>query len=403
MNILYDITSLKPRISGISFRYENVIKLLSEKNNIIVCGYDKDFHKYLPEKIKYIYMNEIELPMYKNQKIYNLFYTLPDLKKLSDIIINNNINIVQISWPNTNIFLWSFLKSVYNFKLVISYHTDIVSYLPYYNMDNIISKNILKYYDYYAFYNADLVYFMSDMHKNRLINNYNYDLNFNNKNLHVGIDNNIFREYNYNKEIDSLWLKNKLKLLIVSRISVEKNIFFITDCVKDLKHVSLVIIGKGPDEDKLKKIQYNNINFIGKVEHSKLGEYYSHADFFIQPSNNETLGFTVLESLASGTPTIVCKNYSPFIEENYNGYSYECNNKESFVNLINSNLNKENLKNNCIEYSKKFTWENMGVQLEDNYKQIINEGFNKNNSLLIIRLILILSIIICIFIFTKMI
>ena len=108
MNILYDITSLKPKISGISFRYENIIKMLSEKNNITVCGYDEDFHKYLPDNVNYIYMNNLELSLYKGQKIYNLLYTLPDLKKISNIV--KNVNIVQISWPNTNIFLWSVLK-----------------------------------------------------------------------------------------------------------------------------------------------------------------------------------------------------------------------------------------------------------------------------------------------------
>ena len=287
------------------------------------------------------------------------------------------------------------IKKIYNFKLVISYHTDIVSYLPYYKMDNVINSNILKYYDYYTFKKADLVYFMSDMHKNRLINKFNYNLNFNNKILKVGIDRNNFKEYDYNENINSLWLKNKLKLLLVSRISAEK-IFFIIDCIKDLNHVSLVIIGTGPDEDKIKKEKYDNINFIGKVEHSKLGEYYSHADFFIQASDNETLGFTVLESLSSGTPVIVCKNHSPFIKENYNGYSYECNNKESFINLINSNLNKENLKNNCIEYSKKFSWENVKDQLENDYSKLCNENFNNSYSLLRIQLIIILLITICV-------
>lgn len=403
MNILYDITSLKPRISGISFRYENIIKILSDKNNITVCGYDKDFHKFLPNNVKYVYMNNLELPLYKGQKLYNLLYTLPDLNKMSNIIKKNNIQIIHLTWPNSNMFLWTFLKKIFNFKLVISYHTDIVSYLPYYNMDNIITHNILKYYDYYAFKNADLVYFMSNMHKNRLINKFKYNLDFNTKILKVGINKNHFREYDYNENIDSLWLNNKLKLLLVSRISVEKNIFFIINCIKDLKNVSLVIIGAGPDENKLKKIQYDNINYIGKVEHSKLGEYYSHADFFIQASDNETLGFTVLESLSSGTPVIVCKNHSPFIKENYNGYSYECNNKKSFVNLINSNLNKEKLKNNCIEYSKKFSWKNVKDQLENDYSKLYIEHFNYNNNLLKLRLFILLLIIICIFLLTKMI
>jgi len=65
----------------------------------------------------------------------------------------------------------------------------------------------------------------------------------------------------------------------------------------------LKIFGTGPELKSLKKIARPNIEFLGKISDLKLAEVYSHSRAFIFPQE-EDLGITALESMASGRPVI---------------------------------------------------------------------------------------------------
>lgn len=65
----------------------------------------------------------------------------------------------------------------------------------------------------------------------------------------------------------------------------------------------LKIFGVGPELKSLKKMARPNIEFLGKVPDTKLAEVYSHSRAFIFPQE-EDLGITALESMASGRPVI---------------------------------------------------------------------------------------------------
>ncbi|MDD5627382.1 MAG: glycosyltransferase [Patescibacteria group bacterium] len=65
----------------------------------------------------------------------------------------------------------------------------------------------------------------------------------------------------------------------------------------------LKIFGVGSEFKSLKKIARPNIEFLGKVSDTKLAEVYSHSRAFIFPQE-EDLGITALESMASGRPVI---------------------------------------------------------------------------------------------------
>ena len=90
-----------------------------------------------------------------------------------------------------------------------------------------------------------------------------------------------------------------IRLLYVGRVTKEKSIERILDCMTN--NMSLVIIGEGSDLENLKEqsIKKNlNVIFIGKVEQKYLYEWYSSSHIFIMPSSTETLGFVTLEAMA---------------------------------------------------------------------------------------------------------
>src|SRR5262249_31123480 len=69
----------------------------------------------------------------------------------------------------------------------------------------------------------------------------------------------------------------------------------------------LVIIGDGPQRDKVRKLQrrLGNISWISYCADSiDLARYYRAADLFVHPGVQETFGLVALESQACGTPVV---------------------------------------------------------------------------------------------------
>jgi glycosyltransferase involved in cell wall biosynthesis len=84
----------------------------------------------------------------------------------------------------------------------------------------------------------------------------------------------------------------------MGRVSVEKNIeqFLALDLPG-----SKVVIGDGPDMDRLKK-QYPDTHFFGYKFGRELAAYLAGADVFVFPSKTDTFGLVMLEAMACGLP-----------------------------------------------------------------------------------------------------
>lgn len=60
-------------------------------------------------------------------------------------------------------------------------------------------------------------------------------------------------------------------------------------------------MGNGPYESELKEFyKDDDVLFTGKKEGQELSEIFASCDIFVMPSETETLGFVVLEAMASG-------------------------------------------------------------------------------------------------------
>ncbi len=70
--------------------------------------------------------------------------------------------------------------------------------------------------------------------------------------------------------------------------------------------IPLKIFGTGPEEEKLRQMAKNNIEFLGQVSDQEKAELYSRAIAFIHP-HEEDFGITAVESMAAGRPVIAYK------------------------------------------------------------------------------------------------
>jgi len=90
--------------------------------------------------------------------------------------------------------------------------------------------------------------------------------------------------------------------LIVSALAPYKRIDLAVEAFNRLgKH--LVIVGRGPEEKKLKAIARPNVEFTGWVRDEKLVEYYRQCTALIFPGV-EDFGIVPLEAMATGKPVI---------------------------------------------------------------------------------------------------
>jgi glycosyltransferase involved in cell wall biosynthesis len=96
----------------------------------------------------------------------------------------------------------------------------------------------------------------------------------------------------------SSYLHLKPIVLYVGRVSKEKGL---DDLCKLQDDFSIEIVGNGPYKDELSK-KYTKVKFLGYQTGSELANSYSRADVFCFPSQTDTFGIVIIESLSLGTP-----------------------------------------------------------------------------------------------------
>lgn len=90
--------------------------------------------------------------------------------------------------------------------------------------------------------------------------------------------------------------------LWVGRLVPYKKVDLIIRTFNDLGW-PLKIIGRGPEEIKLKKMAHSNIEFLGAITDNRRDWYYERARAFIFPVD-EDFGITPVEAMAAGRPVI---------------------------------------------------------------------------------------------------
>lgn len=216
------------------------------------------------------------------------------------------------------------------------------------------------------------------------------------RNVHIvptGIEiERFYKENNNKKEIEKLrndlgFDKNDFVILFVGRIAEEKNINLLLDSQniinKKYKNCKILIVGDGPDLEKLKK-QYSknkSIVFAGKVPWENIPKYYLLANVFATASTSETQGLTVIEACAASLPPI-CINDESFtnvVIDDLNGKIF--NTKKEYIKIIeNLILDKQTLKrlsNQARVSSETYSSKYYASRVLDVYKKAIENSDRK--------------------------
>lgn len=98
--------------------------------------------------------------------------------------------------------------------------------------------------------------------------------------------------------------QSKPIVLYVGRISDEKNIKAFLDSKVDALKVLVGPITPYAEELRVQYPTKENVVFLGKVDHHKLGQVFRGADLMVFPSRTDTFGLVNIEALACGIPVV---------------------------------------------------------------------------------------------------
>ena len=288
--------------------------------------------------------------------------------------------------------------------LVHTYHTNWEDYTHYITKNkkilDDICKKLLKY----------LVVFFEDktvteliVPSNKIYNLFKDKYKFT-KNIHIiqtGIETSKFYKENFNqKDINSLKKKLGIKkkdfvVMTVSRLAKEKSVDRIInnhkELVKKYSNMKLLIVGDGPDIDKLKDEAKSlgvsdSVIFTGKVPLSDIPIYYQLGDVFVTASKSETQGLTVVEAISSSLPVVAVKDDS-FVNsviEEFNGFVFT--DDEKYINSISKLYEDKDLYNRLSNQSRllsaDFSSEYFALKVLKVYETAI-ENYKKDNKKII--------------------
>ena len=156
--------------------------------------------------------------------------------------------------------------------------------------------------------------------------------------------------------------------LAAGRLTKQKNFMFLCKAFKEIieenDQIKLLIAGNGEDEIKLKEFirknnLENNITLLGYIDN--IFPYFKNSKGFILTSLWEDPGFVLIEAAFCRTPVFSSDaKPSPFelIKNNYNGTTFQNNDKNSFLknfkNYLDNSKDKKIILNN-LKLSKRFT------------------------------------------------
>lgn len=229
-----------------------------------------------------------------------------------EIIEELRPDVLHTSSPSAILYpavLWSWY---YEIPLVMSYHTDFVQYGQVYGGKLFFPKKFALWLAetmvrfFHGF--ADLTLCTSPQLRDSLVS-----LKVSEKLIDVwqkGIN-----AERFSPSFRSAEMRNRLSdgnpdaplLIYVGRLGPEKRLTKLKKVLEENPGVRLALVGKGPadHEVELRKLFADlPVVFTGQLLGDELSAAFASGDIFVMPSDSETLGFVVLEAMASGVPVV---------------------------------------------------------------------------------------------------
>lgn len=176
-------------------------------------------------------------------------------------------------------------------------------------------------------------------------------------------------------------------IVTVGRLAEEKSVDVVVDAFehasKIYDNIRLMIVGGGPDYDKIKKDVTerglgDKVCLTGPFPKEEIPDIYRSAEAFISASLTETQGMTFIEALASGIPLFVRYDdvLAHLVDEGKTGWFYEDANDftvqlKKYLSL--SAEEKDIMRENCTKQVVSYSSQTFAEKVVDVYNKAIEE------------------------------
>jgi len=145
----------------------------------------------------------------------------------------------------------------------------------------------------------------------------------------------------------------------------------------------LLVVGDGPENDKLKKLCHEigaepHVIFTGKVSHEQTLSFLKNSDIFVLNSRYEGLPHTVIEAMACQCPVVATNigGTREVVDDRKTGMTVNPEDKIQLIENIGLLLNNNELRQKIIDAAyraikDRFTWERTLAVLEESFKGVL--------------------------------
>lgn len=362
--ILTEPSPIGSYVCGQSKRIEFLMNYLVENSNDTVELITVEVHETVrPSSWKNIpihYTHGFGLPSYKQISI-SFDFTGKALR----VLYRFAPDIIHVTTPGPLLFPSVIASRLFGIPLVMSCHTHLSAYAKTYLPDglNVIAEWLLWRY-------IEVVHSFSDL---TLVTSPQIQEEFSRNgipNVEVwqkGVNSTQFHPDYKNADMRFRMLggnRDDYLLVYVGRLAEEKNLVILKDVIQSISGATLCLVGAGPYENKLREhFRGTKTIFLGQLTGIDLSQSFASADIFLMPSTSETLGFVVLESMASRVPVVAANagGLKHLIEDGRTGFLVSPDNATEFVARIQELTASPILRNRIADAARRevelLTWE----------------------------------------------
>jgi len=256
--------------------------------------------------------------------------------------------VIHCSTPGFLVFAAWVYSKLLKVPMVLSYHTHVVQYAPKYNLWFMVP--LLWALIRLMHTAAQLTLLTSSLMRNE----FKAEKAAPEETLHVwrkGVDTEVFHPRFRSREMRKRLTDGHPEdpvMIYVGRLGNEKNLTFLKDILARLPNLRLAFVGDGPSREDLEKFfAGTRTTFVGMLHGEDLSAAYASADVFVMPSETETLGFVVMEAMASKVPVVAVRagGIPDIIDsQGKGGFLYESGDVEEATSLVKSLIENEQFR-----------------------------------------------------------
>lgn len=166
---------------------------------------------------------------------------------------------------------------------------------------------------------------------------------------------------------------NEVLLLMITRLTTEKNVEFLFDAVLDIltknKSTKFLSSGEGHLREKIDKLVKerkigDRVFFTERGSREKVKNYYAAGDIFVFASKSETQGMVLTEAMYSGLPIVAVRatGVKDIVENQKTGFLVSENKKE-FREAVEKLIRNEDLRKKFGETAKQIAKEKYTAEI----------------------------------------